>query len=318
MEAKDQDLLLNYEEKSRIELLQAFYLRGYDKTAAVEKLVMSRIPHEKWKGSVKGVTLICLGVCYILIARSSGDFHFEIDSTGDLRRLNEWVLKPFILINFFLLGALLLKNRENFPFKLKVFYLVVIGLSGFFEALNNYLFNVLVAGAAFYAIFSIKEKSKKILMSSNANIADLEGSADEKAYMLIEKGFIAQDIEDILMSNYWRGILIFPLFIAVSILFFSARIDSAGPFTTENYHQYVLTTRIIFGLFVLTLTAGLLLGINEKLVPKIARFVLAGIFAVAACWIFLSFGFQIMGTLLLIVAVASLLIALKPIPQKQN
>jgi membrane protein implicated in regulation of membrane protease activity len=302
MTDKDQDLVLNYEEKSRIEILKALYERGYSREAAIEKLLLARIPNGGWKGSIAGASLIALAVLYIVTSKTTGSFNFSLNSSGDVLRLNEWVLKPFIIANFLLLGALLLIHRENFPFRLKTMYLVIIGLAGFFELLNNYAGAFLISAVAFVVVLRIKEFSRKIASSTNIDFSRLSSTDDEKAFTLIENGFQAWDIESVLAMNYWKGNILFPVFLLTGVLFLSAPI-SIDYGADVNEKTFRVINMILMNLLWLTLIIGVLLGISERIISRTFMLIFTTIYFIVSVVVIATFGLQLIAFMILLLSI---------------
>ena len=286
----------SYAGLNRIDVITSLHSKGHSKQEIEQKLETLELDKDAWQGSFIGLAFIVLAVVLLATGREVNPFEFKFTSKGDIFRFNEWVMKPFIAFNFIVLGIQLVKNRERFPFKLKMFYIVTLVVHGFLSAINNSVLGILLALTGVVLLVFVKEQSRKAAADAKVDLNDLGKNDFDKMHAMILRNVPYDHIQDILLFNSWRGSALFVLYLLATILFFSDTISIQHGFD-DTLPRFVTP---IMGLVVLsTFATGICSAFNAKLISKKICLALLALYGLTLTFLAVTFGFQIAEVILI-------------------
>ena len=213
-----------YTTADRVDMIEQLLKKGYS-----EKEIIDTYNAYSFRKTYNGQLL--LGILMILLAglmaysinSTLGSFQYEFNSSGDFFRLNEWVLKPFLMWCFIILGINMLVNRGYFSKNVKTLMICFCSLLIVSAITANSVLTLFSGVCGLVLSIVLKKPENKILSEPEMLLASVKYNQPVKKKALKQ-----------INVKHWKGSGIFIILILLTILYLNSTIHIIGRESNET------------------------------------------------------------------------------------
>ncbi len=213
-----------YVTKDRFEMVEELLKKGYDEKEVIDAYNDYSFK-PVWNGNALiGILMICLAICIgISITSTLGSFRYELDSTGDFLRLNEWVLKPLLSLVLLATGVNILINRGFFNKRLKMTMIVIFVLFIISSMGSNTPISLLFGAIGIVLFITLRIKKRAQVSEGELVVNTIKSSPAFKS-----------DILKTMSIKSWNGSTLFVFLFLAFIVLLSSSIDISRPIASGS------------------------------------------------------------------------------------
>ncbi len=309
-----------YVTSDKYEVVEELLKKGYEEKEIID--AFDSYPFKtSWNGNaLVGILMIVLAIFIgVSIKSTLGSFDYELDSSGDFFRLNEWVLKPLLLISLLIIGINILINRGLFNKNLKKTMIVLFILFMASSIGSNSPLSLLFGAIGIALMITLKKKQIAALSPAQLILNSIDVKTPSKKEVLA-----------FLNMKNWHGSTLFVFLLLSFVLLISSPIDVSKEMTDGGglmslSRTFELTTldAILLATVKVLFLGSLVTAILVSIHLKKFRYVLMGTILFAVIHIILSvmhrnFQTSIIPSLLLCVSGLYALFSHKLLPRKSK
>lgn len=220
-----------YTTDSKYEIVEALLKKEYPESDIIDAFNNYTFK-PKWNGNLLGGVFIILAICFAFnIKATFGSFDYEFDSAGDFFRLNEWVLKPFLILSLFYIGINALVNKG---FVTKNTRLIMLFILSFF------MISSITANSPYSLLLGLISLICFAAYKTNPKITDITALIDAVKLGKEPKKSILHNNDT--AGKTWKGSSIFIFILLAFCLLLNSPIDVSakfsGSFLNFNYDLF--------------------------------------------------------------------------------
>lgn len=252
----------DYVSQNRYQVMSKLLSDGYPESEIIEEFDNYTFK-PKWKGSPLGIVMILLAVAiYFSMIETFGMFNYSLNSSGDFIRLNEWVMKPFVLLSVLFVGINVTTNKGYINKWVKIIMILVLSLMLIVSLRSMSPFSGLISiiGIVIFAVY--KMPTVKYKSDASTIIESIRNGGMNSVKIL--KTIVANDCKP------WKGTAFFiGLLLSLCLLVISP-VDLSTEFVRRSYVVQELQTidlvlgYCLYGLIAMNFIGAILVNINVR------------------------------------------------------